>query len=168
VVGRASEIGEGERRIVVVRGRSYGVFNVDGSFYALLNRCPHHGAELCKGPLVHLVEADVPGDVRFDGERRLVQCPWHGWEFDVRDGRSYCDPEKARVRTYPAEVDHGDQLTRELDEGLADNGTLERETVVPGGVANSVVTPRPVPGPFKAETVPVSVEDDYVILHLPR
>ena len=39
--------------------------------------------------------------------RAKLSCPWHGWEYDVRTGRSLCEPEKVRVRTYPARVEDG-------------------------------------------------------------
>ena len=37
----------------------------------------------------------------------VVVCPWHGWEFDVQTGRSLCDPQKTRVRSYVTRVEHG-------------------------------------------------------------
>ena len=41
VVAAVDEIAPGERKIVTVAGRSIGVFNVGGEFFALRNRCPH-------------------------------------------------------------------------------------------------------------------------------
>ena len=49
VVAAASEIAPGASKIVDIAGRSIGVFNVNGEFYALINRCPHEGAPLCIG-----------------------------------------------------------------------------------------------------------------------
>ena len=43
------DVPPGERRIVEIEGRSIGVFNVDGRFYALHNGCPHKGGPLCEG-----------------------------------------------------------------------------------------------------------------------
>jgi 3-phenylpropionate/trans-cinnamate dioxygenase ferredoxin subunit len=165
VVARADDIPPGERRIVRARGRSYGVFNVDGTFYALLNRCPHQGGDLCKGPLQTFVDADAPGRVRFDRSRSFVQCPWHGWEFDLRTGQSYADPARTRVRSYPVDVRSADGLAG----GSGANGVArtEQEPTVPGGVHKTVVSGRTA-GPFTAETVPVSVEAEYVVLILPR
>ena len=44
VVGKVAEIPEGGRKLVVpFRGRAgIGVFNVNGTFYALRNICPHN------------------------------------------------------------------------------------------------------------------------------
>ena len=139
-VARTSEIPSGERLIVTVRGHSIGVFNVNGEFYALLNRCPHQHAELCKGPLQGDVASDRPGELRFDAGTRLIRCPWHGWEFDIKTGRSYFDPKRTRVRAYSTSVESG--------AAISTDGRVE--------------------GRFQAETIPVSVEDDYVVIHLRR
>jgi nitrite reductase/ring-hydroxylating ferredoxin subunit len=48
------------------------IFNIDGKFYALSNVCAHKGGPLSEGLL----------------EKYLVTCPWHGWKFDVRNGKS--------------------------------------------------------------------------------
>jgi 3-phenylpropionate/trans-cinnamate dioxygenase ferredoxin subunit len=34
----------------------------------------------------------------------MVRCPWHGWEFDLATGRSYCDPARMKVRTFGVKV----------------------------------------------------------------
>ncbi len=168
VVARASDIKDGERRIVSVRGRTYGVFNVGGTFHALLNRCPHQGAPLCTGPLVMRIEAQAPGRVRFDEEELLLQCPWHGWEFDLATGRSRVDPDNARVRAYRTEIESGDELARRVADGQVELGAAQVECTVTGGVHNSVVSVRRQDASLSAETVPLSIEDDYVVLHLRR
>jgi nitrite reductase/ring-hydroxylating ferredoxin subunit len=38
-----------------------------------------------------------------------VQCPWHGSQFDVRDGRLRAGPADEGIRTYAVEQD-GDRL----------------------------------------------------------
>ena len=56
---------------VVAADRIVALFNVDGVFHALDGVCPHQGGPLGKGRL----------------EGCIVTCPWHGWQFDVRDGQ---------------------------------------------------------------------------------
>ena len=99
--------------MVTAEGRSIGIFNIEGKWYALRNRCPHQGAPLCTGPLWGLVEGDVPGEFRYDPRRRVVSCPWHGWEFDVMTGRSVCEPVRLRARSYDVEVRPGRHLTEQ-------------------------------------------------------
>src|SRR5687768_15644000 len=48
-VCRTDELPPGERKIVSANGRSIGVFNVGGRYYALRNLCPHRAAPLCLG-----------------------------------------------------------------------------------------------------------------------
>ena len=43
VVARAGDIAPGTCKIVSVRGREIGIFNLDGEYFALANRCPHAG-----------------------------------------------------------------------------------------------------------------------------
>jgi nitrite reductase/ring-hydroxylating ferredoxin subunit len=105
VVGRASEIPPGERKIVEVGGRSIGVFNVEGRYYALRNSCPHQGAPLCLGSIQGTFEESRPGEYVWGREGRILRCPWHGWEFDLTTGRSVFNPHRTRVRSYEVTVD---------------------------------------------------------------
>jgi nitrite reductase/ring-hydroxylating ferredoxin subunit len=133
VVARVGDIPVGERRQVEVKGRRIGVFNVRGDFYALLDKCPHEGASLCRGKIVGLAESDEPGQYRLSRVGELLRCPWHGWEFDIRTGQSFCDPHNTYVRSYAV-------------------------SVAPGGDV--------LKGPYVAETFPVVVEDDYLIIEM--
>jgi nitrite reductase (NADH) small subunit/3-phenylpropionate/trans-cinnamate dioxygenase ferredoxin subunit len=69
-VAKVVEIPLGTGRTVEVQGVWVALFNVDGTFYAVDNTCPHSG-----GPL---------GEGHLDGE--IVECPRHGWKFNVRTG----------------------------------------------------------------------------------
>lgn len=111
VVGAAAELRPGAKRVVTVRGIEIGVFNVDGVFYALPNRCIHQAGPLCEGQLASTIEARadtgwVPQYVR-DG--RIIVCPWHYLEFDVTTGQCLAHP-KVRLRQYPVKVEDG-QIT---------------------------------------------------------
>lgn len=112
-VGPVEEIPPGARKIVVpFRGRAgIGVFNVNGSYHALRNLCPHKSGPLCTGRVSGRVVADAPPtvedanlDLVRDGE--IIRCPWHLWEFEIATGRCLVDA-KARVKTYPVVVEEG-------------------------------------------------------------
>lgn len=105
VVARASEIPPGERLIVDVDGRSIGVFNVHGRFYALRNVCPHQSAPLCRGAVKGMFMPSKPGEFRWDRDGEILRCPWHGWEFDILTGKSIFNPHRMRVRSYPVTVE---------------------------------------------------------------
>jgi nitrite reductase/ring-hydroxylating ferredoxin subunit len=112
VVATAGEIPPGGRKLVTIGGREIGVFNHNGEYFALLNRCPHQGGELCKGLLIGLVTSSEPG--RFDYSRpgEMLRCPWHGWEFDIRTGQSWCDPASVKARAYAVTVEDGATLAK--------------------------------------------------------
>src|SRR5215216_3964785 len=104
VVGSVSEVPPGERKIVEVEGRSIGVFNVHGTFYALRNTCPHQGGPLCLGSIRGMTMPSAPGEYVWAREGEILRCPWHGWEFDLTTGRAIFDPNRTRVKSYPVEV----------------------------------------------------------------
>jgi nitrite reductase/ring-hydroxylating ferredoxin subunit len=142
VVGAVDEIAPGERKIVEIAGRSIGVFNVGGEFYAMRNTCPHQGGPLCQGQLTGFLMARVPGDYSYTRRGEILRCPWHGWEFDVKTGQSWFDPLQTRVRAYPVTVE-----TVETDEGATAAAPANAE----GGAGLEK-------GPYVAETYPVSLE----------
>jgi 3-phenylpropionate/trans-cinnamate dioxygenase ferredoxin subunit len=156
VVGSTSEIPPGERKIVTVAGRSIGVFNVDGQFYAIRNRCPHQGAPLCEGKLWGVLKSDVPGSFQYDGTKEIIACISHGWEFSVKTGQSWCDPQRLRVRRYNVELEEGKSLAAETGqaapEASAEPAAPDPEAPAPGMVK----------GPYVVETYSVAVEDDLI------
>lgn len=107
VVGSAAELTPGQRKIVCCGGREIGLFNVNGEFFGLQNRCPHQGGPLCRGRLRPLVVADGVYHVAYEREQEIVKCPWHQWEFDVKTGTAICDP-RLRVKTYRVAEENGE------------------------------------------------------------
>ena len=112
VVGSIDEIPPGTRKLVTVNGREIGIFNLGGEFFALLNRCPHQGGALCKGTLVGLVTSSAPGTFDYSRPGEMLKCPWHGWEYDVRTGQSWCDPADTKVKAYQVTVEPGERLAK--------------------------------------------------------
>lgn len=70
--------------------RVVAILNVDGTFHALDGICPHQGGPLGKGRL----------------EGHVLTCPWHGWQFDGRDGR-HCSIASVAQPTLPVRVEEG-------------------------------------------------------------
>jgi len=67
-----SELPPGTGREVEHGGRIVALFNQGGEVRAIDGLCPHQGGPLADG------ELDGP----------IVTCPWHGWQFDIRTGKS--------------------------------------------------------------------------------
>ena len=149
VVGTVDEIPPGGRKILVVAGRSIGVFNVGGEYFALLNRCPHQGGPLCEGHTLGFLRSDTPGDYQYSRPGEILRCPWHGWEFDVRTGQSWFDPGRVRVRRYEVAVEPGAAL----------------QTAEPSSEPGMEGFQK---GPYVAETYPVSVEQQYLVVEIGR
>jgi 3-phenylpropionate/trans-cinnamate dioxygenase ferredoxin subunit len=107
VVATTAEIAPGTCKIVTVKGREIGVFHIGDEFFALFNRCPHQGAPLCTGAIVNRLEAPMPGEYRLAQKSEMIKCPWHCWEYDIRTGQSWCDPDDTKVKSYEVTVEPG-------------------------------------------------------------
>lgn len=110
VVARAAEISPGGRKLVIVDGRRVLVFNLGGEFFALTDQCPHKGGSLEGGICTGLVESSTPGEYRYSRAGEMIRCPWHQWEFDIRTGRSYCDPRRLRLMQFDVTIKSGAKL----------------------------------------------------------
>jgi nitrite reductase/ring-hydroxylating ferredoxin subunit len=164
VVGKVDDFENGDRKIVDVNGKSIGVFRVDDRFYALRNRCPHQFGPLCAGELAPRAVSDGPGDMRLASGPPLLACPWHGWEYDLATGQSFMGPGRGNlaVRRYDVDVRPGRDL---LSAGESSESQESGESRESRGSQESRARPDGrVPGPYVAETVPVSVEHDYVVI----
>ena len=112
VVAAVGDIPPGTRRLAQVNGRAIVVFNLGGEFFALINRCPHEGAPLAAGLRVGLSDSDKPGRYAHSRPGELLRCPWHGWEFDIRTGQSWCDPTRLKAKRYAAAREPGAELAK--------------------------------------------------------
>jgi nitrite reductase (NADH) small subunit len=99
-VGPLEDFPDGSVRPVQLGRREACVVRLGDDVFAFLNLCPHAGAKLCAGRVVPVLEGEA-GHPRVDIKRRVVACPWHGWEFEPESGKSLADPEM-RMRTWPA------------------------------------------------------------------
>jgi nitrite reductase/ring-hydroxylating ferredoxin subunit len=112
VVAPVDELPPGTRKFLRIDERPIAIFNIKGEFFGLLNRCPHQGAALCEGPLIGLAQSSDPGEIEYTKLGEIIRCPWHGWEFDIRTGQSYCDPKRFRARAYPVNVEPGASVVK--------------------------------------------------------
>jgi 3-phenylpropionate/trans-cinnamate dioxygenase ferredoxin subunit len=110
VITKAADIPVGSRQCVTVAGRDIVVFNVDGEYFGLADKCPHRGARLSAGMLVGRIESGGYGDYHLKSRGTTVRCPWHGWEYDLKTGRSFCDPNHVRARGYEIEAVPGQSI----------------------------------------------------------
>ena len=97
-----SELLPGESKVAWDGDTPILVFNYDGDFYALEDRCSHEDFELSAGP--------------FDPDEATIECVLHGSKFDVRDGRALNPPAYAPVAKFPVKVE-GDAVWTRDDRG---------------------------------------------------
>ena len=75
------------------------VFNCEGDFFAIEDRCSHDDGPLAEGEL--------------DCAAGTVECPRHGSLFDLRSGRAKTLPAYQPVRVFPVEITD-DTITLEV------------------------------------------------------
>jgi nitrite reductase/ring-hydroxylating ferredoxin subunit len=92
------ELPPGQLAYVDVDGLPVAMANVDGTVYAFGDACRHEGGPLSSGALI--------------GE--TVTCPWHGWTYSVRSGKSIVPPVGLRIPIYPVQVEQG-QISIAID-----------------------------------------------------
>jgi nitrite reductase/ring-hydroxylating ferredoxin subunit len=88
---KAATVGEippGQAKQVSVNGKTLALFNVQGTFYAIDNECPHRNGPLAEGVV----------------EGLEVTCPWHGARFDICTGTHRSPPAQHGVRSYKVQV----------------------------------------------------------------
>ena len=90
-----------------------GVFNLEGSYYALPNICTHQFGPLCQGQVSGTVMARKETNFRkaWVQEGKVLVCPWHGLEFDVTTGKCLAYP-RVKLRSYAVEVVEGNVVLR--------------------------------------------------------
>lgn len=90
-LGSASAIAPGKSKMYMVNGQPIAVFNVNGSYHAISDRCTHRGGLLHEGEL----------------EGTVVTCPLHGAQFDVTNGQNLCPPAPSKVASYKVSIENG-------------------------------------------------------------
>ena len=92
-VGPVEELPPGHVKIVRAGELAIGVFNLNGEFYAIEDRCSHDDGPLCEGD--------------FDVEEGVAICPRHGSNIDIRTGEALTLPAYIPVDTFEVKVEDG-------------------------------------------------------------
>ncbi|MGD8697787.1 MAG: chlorite dismutase family protein [Gemmatimonadales bacterium] len=100
-VAKVSEVPPGASKRVYNGADAIALFNVDGRFHAVSDRCSHGRASLSEGWV--------------DGDGCTLNCPWHGGKFDLQTGQPAGGPVRVGVKTYRVKVE-GDKILVGLGE----------------------------------------------------
>jgi nitrite reductase/ring-hydroxylating ferredoxin subunit len=107
-VGKIEDFPDRKITIREVDGTSVGIFRDGEDFSAMLNICPHRAAPVCQGLMGGTMLPSGPGEFVYGMEGLVLRCPWHGWEFDVRNGESVGPVDKRNLTMLAIEVEEGD------------------------------------------------------------
>jgi len=107
LIGPVEELPEGEHTIRRLGKRTVGVFHTSAGFHAVLDVCPHRGAPVCQGVVTGTMLPSPPGEFVPGLDGLVLRCPWHGWEFDLRDGTSIGPVDRRDLKLLPTAVEDG-------------------------------------------------------------
>src|SRR5205807_1042382 len=108
-VATLAELTPGTGKRVYAAGEAVALFNVNGSIYAISNRCTHARGSLSEGAV--------------DPVKCAVTCPWHEGVFSLETGQVLSGPPSLPVPTY--------QVKLEGDPGLIGPAGAREPTVAP-------------------------------------
>jgi 3-phenylpropionate/trans-cinnamate dioxygenase ferredoxin subunit len=89
----AEELPAGTMRLVPAGTITIGVYNCNGSLYAIEDRCSHDDGPLCEGD--------------WESELCVVVCPRHGSRFDLQTGIPMSLPAFEAVPTFRVSLRDG-------------------------------------------------------------
>jgi 3-phenylpropionate/trans-cinnamate dioxygenase ferredoxin subunit len=89
-VAPVEELPPGSMRLVPAGSLTIGVYNCNGTFHAIEDRCSHDDGPLCEGD--------------WEPEACVVVCPRHGSRFDLETGIPMSLPAFASVPIFPVSI----------------------------------------------------------------
>ena len=100
-VAQSTELKSGEKKKISLDGREILLVNINNSYYAIDNKCPHMGGSLVDGKL----------------EGSNIVCPKHGSIFDVKTGKVtmsgkmfFINVKVKDLKSYPVKIEDSDIL----------------------------------------------------------
>ncbi len=90
-VATVPELPEGHQRHVQVEDQEILLCRYQGRYYAVAYYCSHEAFPLEGGEM----------------ENGCIVCPYHGAEFNLRDGVALAPPAFEGIKTYPVRVEDG-------------------------------------------------------------
>lgn len=87
-VCESDQLPEGLGLEIVHQGMVIALFRSEGQLFAIDGMCAHQGGPLARGKVAN----------------GCVTCPWHGWQYELGNGRNAATG-KAMLRSYPVRED---------------------------------------------------------------
>lgn len=86
------ELGEGQAMLIRIGAERITLARCAEGIFAFNDHCTHKGGPLSDGAIVGCA----------------VQCPWHGSQFDLRNGRVIAGPAQEHLKTFDVEIRGGE------------------------------------------------------------
>jgi uncharacterized membrane protein/nitrite reductase/ring-hydroxylating ferredoxin subunit len=91
VVGEADELKVNQMKLLKINGRRLVLARTETGYVVFDDRCTHRGGSLAGGVMI----------------AGVVQCPWHGSQFDCRTGGIKAGPAEQPIETYRVTEEKG-------------------------------------------------------------
>ena len=88
LVAEEEELKVNAMKLLHIAGKRIVLAKTENGFVAFNDRCPHKGGSLAGGSIMC----------------GTVQCPWHGSQFNVKEGNVTAGPAKHKIEVYPVIV----------------------------------------------------------------
>lgn len=85
----AQRLSENKPQLLIVDGQRICLVKREDNLLAVSDACTHNGESLSKGQVNYLGE---------------IVCPWHGYQFNLKDGREFRE-RSADLATFPIRQD---------------------------------------------------------------
>ena len=92
-IGPSSQYEDSKQWLIEINNRPIALFRYQNKYYAIKNSCAHQGYPLAEGNLKDC----------------MIECPLHGWVYDIRDGNCLSLPNK-KITTYKIRIDNNNNL----------------------------------------------------------
>ncbi len=89
-VAATGELPANTKTTVLVNGKEVLLVNLDGSYYAIANKCTHAGGSLARGVL----------------KGGIITCPSHGAQFNVKTGEAVGTIKTGFMEIKTGDVEH--------------------------------------------------------------
>jgi nitrite reductase/ring-hydroxylating ferredoxin subunit len=82
------------KKLVKVKGKDIVIFNMEGKYFAIEDKCTHMGCSLSEGTV----------------KGKSIECPCHGSAFDIKSGKVVKGPAKKDEKTFEVKTEGGQLL----------------------------------------------------------
>ena len=103
-IGAVTDLDLNKLHTVEIEGRMITIVRTDAGVFSMGNSCPHQGGPMRSGSIHGTMLPSDPDEYVYGEDSQVIRCPWHGYEFSIRTGKSICGAISGRLPVYEIEV----------------------------------------------------------------